>query len=116
VPSRHPAENWARGQSADAMEIRVGGAYLVTATLIPLVNLVIRRSNLRISATTFTARRRGVFAGGVARRCVVLIAPGSDERRALKALQSGADEVVLDPVDAVTAGRRQRHTTWCTSW
>ncbi|MEU4314217.1 CoA ester lyase [Nocardia sp. NPDC024068] len=37
------------------------------------------------------------------RRRTVLVAPGSDERKARKALASAADEVVLDLEDAVTA-------------
>jgi citrate lyase subunit beta / citryl-CoA lyase len=40
------------------------------------------------------------------RRRAVLIAPGSDERKARKALQSQADEVVLDLEDAVPASRK----------
>lgn len=39
------------------------------------------------------------------RRCV-LVAPGSDECKILKALASTADEVVLDLEDAVTAARK----------
>lgn len=39
------------------------------------------------------------------RRCV-LVAPGSDERKIRKALDSGADEVVLDLEDAVTAANK----------
>ncbi|MGF7122780.1 HpcH/HpaI aldolase/citrate lyase family protein [Rhodococcus sp. BE178] len=44
------------------------------------------------------------------RRCV-LIAPGSDERKILKALASTADEVVLDLEDAVTAARKDEART-----
>lgn len=40
------------------------------------------------------------------RRRAVLVAPGSDERKAVKALQSSADEVVLDLEDAVTAANK----------
>ncbi|WP_024793618.1 HpcH/HpaI aldolase/citrate lyase family protein [Tomitella biformata] len=40
------------------------------------------------------------------RRRAVLIAPGSDERKARKALASTADEVVLDLEDAVTAAHK----------
>lgn len=40
------------------------------------------------------------------RRRAVLIAPGSDERKARKALASSADEVVLDLEDAVTAAHK----------
>lgn len=39
------------------------------------------------------------------RRCV-LVAPGSDERKIRKALESGADEVVLDLEDAVAAANK----------
>ncbi len=39
-------------------------------------------------------------------RRVTLVAPGSDERKARKALDSAVDEVVLDLEDAVTAGRK----------
>ncbi|WP_373281256.1 HpcH/HpaI aldolase/citrate lyase family protein [Nocardia testacea] len=39
-------------------------------------------------------------------RRVILVAPGSDERKARKALDSSVDEVVLDLEDAVTAGRK----------
>ncbi|GAA5056692.1 HpcH/HpaI aldolase/citrate lyase family protein [Nocardia callitridis] len=42
------------------------------------------------------------------RRRTVLIAPGSDERKARKALASTADEVVLDLEDAVTDKDRAR--------
>lgn len=41
------------------------------------------------------------------RRRSVLIAPASDERKALKALQSAADEVVLDLEDAVVPALKQ---------
>ena len=41
-----------------------------------------------------------------ARRRAVLIAPGSDERKARKALQSRADEVVLDLEDAVAPSQK----------
>lgn len=40
------------------------------------------------------------------RRRAVLVAPGSDERKAGKALASAADEVVLDLEDAVTAAQK----------
>lgn len=40
------------------------------------------------------------------RRRAVLVAPGSDERKAGKALASAADEVVLDLEDAVTPDRK----------
>ncbi|MFC9835460.1 HpcH/HpaI aldolase/citrate lyase family protein [Rhodococcus sp. NPDC127530] len=40
------------------------------------------------------------------RRRAVLVAPGSDERKAVKALRSTADEVVLDLEDAVAAARK----------
>ncbi|MFC0450568.1 HpcH/HpaI aldolase/citrate lyase family protein [Rhodococcus jostii] len=40
------------------------------------------------------------------RRRAVLVAPGSDEHKALKALRSTADEVVLDLEDAVAAARK----------
>lgn len=40
------------------------------------------------------------------RRRAVLVAPGSDERKARKALESAADEVVLDLEDAVTAAHK----------
>ncbi|MCZ4538460.1 CoA ester lyase [Gordonia terrae] len=40
------------------------------------------------------------------RRRAALVAPGSDERKALKALHSGADEVVLDLEDAVTSANK----------
>ncbi|MEU1951251.1 HpcH/HpaI aldolase/citrate lyase family protein [Nocardia rhamnosiphila] len=40
------------------------------------------------------------------RRRAVLVAPASDERKARKALASGADEVVLDLEDAVTPDRK----------
>nr|WP_280425935.1 CoA ester lyase [Nocardia carnea] len=39
-------------------------------------------------------------------RRVTLVAPGSDERKARKALDSSVDEVVLDLEDAVTPGRK----------
>lgn len=41
------------------------------------------------------------------RRRAVLVAPGSDERKARKALASTADEVVLDLEDAVTAEHKE---------
>ncbi|GAB2663343.1 CoA ester lyase [Prescottella soli] len=41
----------------------------------------------------------------VRRRCA-LVAPGSDERKIAKALESTADEVVLDLEDAVTTARK----------
>lgn len=41
-----------------------------------------------------------------ARRRATLVAPGSDERKARKALESVADEVVLDLEDAVTPARK----------
>ncbi|MFF0816924.1 HpcH/HpaI aldolase/citrate lyase family protein [Rhodococcus sp. NPDC003318] len=41
-----------------------------------------------------------------ARRRAALVAPGSDERKARKALESAADEVVLDLEDAVTPARK----------
>ncbi|QBJ97120.1 CoA ester lyase [Rhodococcus sp. ABRD24] len=41
----------------------------------------------------------------VRRRCT-LVAPGSDERKIAKALESAADEVVLDLEDAVTSARK----------
>ncbi|SDH93041.1 citrate lyase subunit beta / citryl-CoA lyase [Rhodococcus triatomae] len=41
------------------------------------------------------------------RRRAVLVAPASDERKARKALESGADEVVLDLEDAVTAAHKE---------
>jgi citrate lyase subunit beta/citryl-CoA lyase len=44
--------------------------------------------------------------GSTTRRRAVLIAPGSDERKARKALQSRADEVVLDLEDAVAVPRK----------
>jgi len=40
------------------------------------------------------------------RRRAVLVAPGSDERKAVKALRSTADEVVLDLEDAVASARK----------
>ena len=40
------------------------------------------------------------------RRRAVLVAPGSDERKASKALASAADEVVLDLEDAVTPAQK----------
>lgn len=40
------------------------------------------------------------------RRRAVLVAPGSDERKAGKALASPADEVVLDLEDAVATGHK----------
>lgn len=40
------------------------------------------------------------------RRRAVLVAPGSDERKAVKALASTADEVVLDLEDAVAPARK----------
>ncbi|MDV7354738.1 CoA ester lyase [Rhodococcus oxybenzonivorans] len=40
------------------------------------------------------------------RRRAVLVAPGSDERKALKALKSNADEVVLDLEDAVAPAKK----------
>ncbi|WP_432279556.1 HpcH/HpaI aldolase/citrate lyase family protein [Nocardia carnea] len=39
-------------------------------------------------------------------RRATLVAPGSDERKARKALDTSVDEVVLDLEDAVTAGRK----------
>lgn len=44
----------------------------------------------------------------VQRRRTVLVAPGSDERKARKALASAADEVVLDLEDAVTPADKDR--------
>ncbi|MDH6282637.1 HpcH/HpaI aldolase/citrate lyase family protein [Prescottella agglutinans] len=41
-----------------------------------------------------------------ARRRVALVAPGSDEHKACKALSSAADEIVLDLEDAVTAASK----------
>ncbi|WP_370182305.1 CoA ester lyase [Rhodococcus wratislaviensis] len=40
------------------------------------------------------------------RRRAVLVAPGSDQRKAVKALRSTADEVVLDLEDAVASARK----------
>jgi citrate lyase beta subunit len=42
----------------------------------------------------------------MSRRRSVLVAPGSDRRKLTKALQSGADEVVLDLEDAVTPAHK----------
>ncbi|MGW5385390.1 HpcH/HpaI aldolase/citrate lyase family protein [Nocardia sp. NPDC003963] len=42
------------------------------------------------------------------RRRTALVAPGSDERKARKALASTADEVVLDLEDAVTAAEKRQ--------
>lgn len=50
--------------------------------------------------------RSGMSLSGHRRRSV-LIAPASDERKALKALHSDADEVVLDLEDAVVPAQKQ---------
>ncbi|MCU1646125.1 MAG: (3S)-malyl-CoA thiolesterase [Nocardia sp.] len=46
-----------------------------------------------------------------ARRRAVLVAPGSDERKALRALRSQADEVVIDLEDSVSVADKSRART-----
>lgn len=58
-----------------------------------------------IAPTTDFGRSEMSLSGH--RRRSVLIAPASDERKALKALQSAADEVVLDLEDAVVPAQKQ---------
>lgn len=48
------------------------------------------------------------------RRRTALVAPGSDERKARKALNSTADEVILDLEDAVTSANKELARTLVT--